>query len=95
MKNTTGMLKNKEFKLMLIHLLSQSDVRIVGSKNLFKIKVFVFSLFTKIPQPLYDCAWYYRKGKKVSAVQLFMERYEKSIKEQKEWILNNHNIHVK
>jgi len=34
MKNTTGILKNKELKLMLIHLLSRSDVRIIGAVEL-------------------------------------------------------------
>lgn len=39
MKNTTGLLKNKEMKLSLIHLLSQSDVRIEGA---FRIDVSEF-----------------------------------------------------
>lgn len=57
-----------------------------------KIIAYIKSLFTDIPQPFGDMAWYYRRGKKISEFQLFLEIEEAKTARFKDQVENGFNI---
>ena len=60
-----------------------------------EIVAYIKSLFTDEPQPFNHSRWYFRKGKKVSEYQLFLEKHMKEVNKIRDRIINKPNIYAK